>query len=76
VYATTEPPITTLSLKPRRIGTAVVQLLIDAIEGVGEYNPDSIVMPYELIVRTSTRNGLVRPSRRPLRSIHAQPLRP
>ena len=34
VYATTEPPITTLSLKPRRIGTAVVQLLIDAIEGI------------------------------------------
>lgn len=34
VYASTEPPITTLSLKPRRIGTAVVQLLIDAIEGV------------------------------------------
>jgi DNA-binding LacI/PurR family transcriptional regulator len=33
VYATTEPPITTLSLKPRRIGTTVVNLLIDAIEG-------------------------------------------
>ena len=34
VYASTEPPITTLSLKPGRIGTAVVKLLIDAIEGV------------------------------------------
>lgn len=34
VYAKTEPPITTLSLKPRRIGTTVVNLLIDAIEGV------------------------------------------
>ncbi len=34
VYATTEPPITTLSLKPRKIGTTVVNLLIDAIEGV------------------------------------------
>ncbi|TWF98695.1 LacI family DNA-binding transcriptional regulator [Kitasatospora viridis] len=34
VYAGTEPPITTLSLKPRRIGTTVVNLLIDAIEGV------------------------------------------
>lgn len=32
VYAATEPPITTLSLKPGRIGTTVVQLLIDAIE--------------------------------------------
>jgi DNA-binding LacI/PurR family transcriptional regulator len=36
VYARTEPPITTLSLKPGRIGTTVIQLLIDAIEsGVG-----------------------------------------
>lgn len=32
VYAATEPPITTLSLKPGRIGTTVIQLLIDAIE--------------------------------------------
>ena len=32
-------PITTLSLKPRRIGTAVVQLLIDAIEGVDAGQP-------------------------------------
>ncbi|MER5207520.1 substrate-binding domain-containing protein, partial [Streptomyces sp. NPDC002825] len=77
VYATTEPPITTLSLKPRRIGTAVVQLLIDAIEEVGEYNPDSIVMPYELIVRASSTRG--DPAPRPIvpaRSIHMQPLRP
>ncbi|MEU8531348.1 substrate-binding domain-containing protein, partial [Streptomyces sp. NPDC048629] len=54
-YATTEPPITTLSLKPRRIGTAVVQLLIDAIEGIGHNNPDSITMPTQLITRTSSR---------------------
>lgn len=32
VYATTEPPVTTLSLQPGRIGSAVIQLLIDAIE--------------------------------------------
>ncbi|GAA3094325.1 hypothetical protein GCM10020254_44340 [Streptomyces goshikiensis] len=54
VYANTEPPITTLSLKPRRIGTAVVQLLIDAIEGVGTGRPcrtgrpDRIDHPYLL----------------------------
>ncbi|MGW8768199.1 substrate-binding domain-containing protein, partial [Streptomyces sp. NPDC055815] len=76
VYATTEPPITTLSLKPRRIGTAVVQLLIDAIEGVGEYNPDSIVMPYELIVRPSSGRARVPRSRVPSRSPHMQPLHP
>ncbi|MFG2334908.1 substrate-binding domain-containing protein, partial [Streptomyces sp. NPDC048604] len=52
---TTEPPITTLSLKPRRIGTAVVQLLIDAIEGIGHDNPDSITMPTQLIARASSR---------------------
>jgi Transcriptional regulators len=61
VYATTEPPITTLSLKPRRIGTAVVQLLIDAIEGVEQERPVQQVIPTELIVRTSSQR---RPPRR------------
>ncbi|WP_431951492.1 LacI family DNA-binding transcriptional regulator [Actinacidiphila sp. bgisy167] len=55
VYATTEPPITTLSLKPGRIGTAVVQLLVDAIEGVDPGRPVRQVMPTELIVRTSSQ---------------------
>lgn len=55
VYATTEPPITTLSLKPGRIGTAVVQLLIDAIEGVDGGRPVQQVMPTDLIVRTSSQ---------------------
>jgi DNA-binding LacI/PurR family transcriptional regulator len=55
VYANTEPPITTLSLKPRRIGTAVVQLLIDAIEGVESDRPVEQVIPTELIVRTSSQ---------------------
>lgn len=56
-YATTAPPITTLSLKPGRIGTAVVQLLIDVIEGVGPTRPVQQVMPTELIVRTSSRRA-------------------
>ncbi|NEA39968.1 LacI family DNA-binding transcriptional regulator [Streptomyces sp. SID11385] len=55
VYATTEPPITTLSLKPRRIGTAVVQLLIDAIEGIGAPHQLQRVIPTELIIRTSSQ---------------------
>lgn len=55
MYANTEPPITTLSLKPRRIGTAVVQLLIDAIEGIGDNGPVEQVIPTELIVRTSSQ---------------------
>jgi DNA-binding LacI/PurR family transcriptional regulator len=55
VYATTEPPITTLSLKPGRIGTAVVQLLIDAIEGADSGAPVQQVMPTDLIVRTSSQ---------------------
>jgi DNA-binding LacI/PurR family transcriptional regulator len=55
VYASTEPPVTTLSLKPRRIGTAVVQLLIDAIEGVESDQPVEQVIPTELMVRTSSQ---------------------
>ena len=57
VYATTDPPITTLSLKPGRTGTTVVQLLIDAIEGVGGGNPTGQMMPTSLIVRTSSQRG-------------------
>ncbi|MFI6344900.1 LacI family DNA-binding transcriptional regulator [Streptomyces sp. NPDC050560] len=55
VYASTEPPVTTLSLKPRRIGTAVVQLLIDAIEGIDAEQPVEQVIPTELIVRASSQ---------------------
>lgn len=64
VYATTEPPVTTLSLKPGRIGTCVIQLLIDAIEGASGGRPPvpapadeaaHQVMPTELIVRTSSQ---------------------
>jgi DNA-binding LacI/PurR family transcriptional regulator len=56
-YATTAPPITTLSLKPGRIGNAVIQLLIDAIEGSAPAGPVQRVMPTELIVRTSSQRG-------------------
>lgn len=55
VYAATEPPVTTLSLKPRRIGTAVIQLLIDAIEGLDNGRMIQQVMPTDLIVRTSSQ---------------------
>jgi DNA-binding LacI/PurR family transcriptional regulator len=55
VYASTEPPITTLSLKPGRIGNTVIQLLIDAIEGIGGDGPVQQVMPTDLIVRTSSQ---------------------
>ncbi|MFH0243305.1 LacI family DNA-binding transcriptional regulator [Streptomyces sp. HK10] len=55
VYAGTEPPITTLSLKPGRTGTTVVQLLIDAIEGTGGGRPVQRIMPTDLIVRTSSQ---------------------
>ncbi|WP_240979756.1 LacI family DNA-binding transcriptional regulator [Streptomyces sp. HNM0574] len=60
VYATTEPPITTLSLKPGRIGNTVVQLLIDAIEGIDSGRPVQQVMPTDLLVRASSQR---RPSR-------------
>ncbi|GEB53161.1 MULTISPECIES: LacI family DNA-binding transcriptional regulator [Streptomyces] len=60
VYETTEPPITTLSLKPGRIGNTVIQLLIDAIEGIGPPRPVQQVMPTDLLVRTSS----LRPSPR------------
>ncbi|MGP3978565.1 LacI family DNA-binding transcriptional regulator [Streptomyces sp. 8N114] len=56
-YATTAPPITTLSMKPGRIGNTVIQLLIDAIEGLAPARPVQRVMPTELIVRTSSRRG-------------------
>lgn len=69
VYATTEPPITTLSLKPGRIGSTVIQLLIDAIEDGTSRPTQQRVMPTELIVRTSSqrrrRAATVNPQRTP-----------
>lgn len=60
VYATTEPPITTLSLKPGRIGNTVIQLLTDAIEGIDQGHPTQQVMPTDLIVRTSSQRSPAR----------------
>ncbi|RMI42995.1 LacI family DNA-binding transcriptional regulator [Streptomyces triticirhizae] len=73
VYAATEPPVTTLSLQPGRIGTAVIQLLIDAIEG-GETGrvPQFRMMPTELLVRASSQPG----ARRTERATVAAPRKP
>jgi DNA-binding LacI/PurR family transcriptional regulator len=71
-YADTDPPITTLSLQPRRIGTAVVQLLIDAIERterISPAHPVQQVMPTELIIRASSQ-------RRPHRTTVSPPRGP
>ncbi len=68
MYASTEPPITTLSLKPRRIGTAVIQVLIDAIEGLNSDQPVEQVIPTELIVRTSSQRRPPRTTVSPPRS--------
>jgi DNA-binding LacI/PurR family transcriptional regulator len=65
VYATTEPPITTLSLKPGRIGTAVIHLLIDAIEGTAVGSGSHQVMPTELIARASSQRIGLPPPRIP-----------
>lgn len=71
VYAATEPPITTLSLKPGRIGNTVIQLLIDAIEGVGTDGVVQQVMPTDLIVRTSSQRRRQRTTISPPRTASA-----
>lgn len=68
VYARTEPPVTTLSLKPGRIGNTVAQLLIDVIEGVGGSHPLQQVMPTDLIVRASSQRRPPRTKVNPPRS--------
>ncbi|MET7639139.1 LacI family DNA-binding transcriptional regulator [Streptomyces sp. NPDC005438] len=55
VYTATDPPVTTLSLQPDRVGNTVVQLLIDAIEGVESRQPVGRIMPTHLIVRASSQ---------------------
>ncbi|OEU96060.1 LacI family DNA-binding transcriptional regulator [Streptomyces oceani] len=71
VYASTEPPITTLSLKPGRIGNTVIDLLINAIEGTGRGGPVEQVMPTDLIVRTSSQRRPARTTVSPPRSPRA-----
>jgi DNA-binding LacI/PurR family transcriptional regulator len=69
VYSATDPPVTTLSLRPDRIGTTVIQLLIDAIEGTAPPGPVEHVMPTDLLVRASSR-------RRPPRTTVSPPRTP
>ncbi|MFD5320970.1 LacI family DNA-binding transcriptional regulator [Streptomyces sp. NPDC127098] len=86
VYASTEPPVTTLSLKPGRIGTTVIQLLIDAIESAAGRAPAAApapeavhrVMPTELIVRTSSQRPAARrvPAPAPSATASPSPARP
>jgi DNA-binding LacI/PurR family transcriptional regulator len=52
-YATTEPPVTTLSLSPRACGSTAVDLLIDAIEAPEAY-PSQRMIPSELLIRASS----------------------
>ncbi|OIV38483.1 LacI family transcriptional regulator [Mangrovactinospora gilvigrisea] len=68
-YTATDPPVTTLSLRPRQIGTTAVQLLIDAIEGEDTGAPLQQIVPTELIVRASSQ-------RRPARSTVSPPRAP
>ncbi|UED85251.1 LacI family DNA-binding transcriptional regulator [Streptomyces profundus] len=72
VYAATEPPVTTLSLQPGRIGTAVIELLIDAIEGGEGRSYGHQLMPTELLVRASSLPG----GRRTDRATVAAPRKP
>ncbi|MER5185699.1 LacI family transcriptional regulator, partial [Streptomyces sp. NPDC002896] len=51
-----------------RIGTAVVQLLIDAIEGLDSDQPVEQVIPTELFVRSSSQRRQPRPMVNPPRS--------
>lgn len=59
-YESSDPPVTTLSLRPRQVGTAVVHLLIDAIEGAQHSAPPRRIVPADLIVRDSSRRRSTR----------------
>lgn len=47
------PPLTSVRVRPRRLGEAAVGTLLAALDGVG--TPDNQVLPAELVVRRSTR---------------------
>lgn len=53
-YASVDPPVTTLSLRPEACGTTAVELLIDAIEHPDGRRAQRLV-PSTLVVRASTR---------------------
>lgn len=53
-YATTRPPVTTVTLDPERTARAAVGLLVDLIEGAVTA-PGPVVVPASLLVRDSSR---------------------
>ncbi|MER5253126.1 MULTISPECIES: LacI family DNA-binding transcriptional regulator [unclassified Streptomyces] len=53
-YATTRPPVTTVTLDPERTARAAVGLLVDLIEGGGSAAPGPVVVPARLLVRASS----------------------
>jgi DNA-binding LacI/PurR family transcriptional regulator len=63
-YATTTPPVTTLSLRPERIGDEAVDLLIALINGRSDVNRRRLVQPV-LIPRRSTQRPVRRENGKP-----------
>lgn len=53
-YATTAPPVTTVSLNPERTARAAVELLVDLVEGGGTARPGPVAVPAALLVRASS----------------------
>ncbi|MFF5209289.1 LacI family DNA-binding transcriptional regulator [Streptosporangium sp. NPDC000396] len=58
-----DPPITTLSLRPRAIATAGIELLVNALEGE-DSRPSGLVVPTHLEIRASSRRCSPVPSSR------------
>ncbi len=54
-YDRTEPPVTTLSRKPLRVGAEAVELLINAAEGATSRQPFQRIVPTTLFPRASSR---------------------
>lgn len=50
----TEPPISTLSLQPREVAEAGIELLVAALEN-GDEGPSGVLVPTRLLVRESSR---------------------
>ncbi|HWC72024.1 MAG TPA: LacI family DNA-binding transcriptional regulator [Actinomycetota bacterium] len=53
VTSRTQPPLTTLDLHPRHLGTVAAQVLADLVEGVVA-DPEPVTVPVTLITRQST----------------------
>ncbi|MFH8610359.1 LacI family DNA-binding transcriptional regulator [Streptomyces sp. NPDC018029] len=56
-YATTAPPVTTVTLDPERTARAAVALLVGLIEDGGAAGPGPVVVPARLLVRASSGGG-------------------